>query len=276
MKICKTANIVILVLTVMIGVVSCTNPTISETRTVIDPWVLSEPADLFFIAGQSNAVGIGTYVDGRGSNINMRAVRTNGNTDDSMWFRFMPGQNHSFGCVPQRTDIAGIEIRLSELVQNPSVLVKSAYGATSMFDRWNLVYGDLGFYSFERLARAINDLDPVGITHGYIIWMQGESDAVNANTSYYEPCLNQLLNAYESAFDAKGITHTTFIVETKTNSSSVPYTSQIVTAQMAVADAPNRVFIPTSGLALKTDGVHLTMASLHTVAEHIFSYVTSD
>lgn len=231
---------------------------------------------VFLLAGQSNMAGHGDADDLTGAlagylspqaDVNIwRSFQDEGNAVGSTngWIPLAPefgdfynlrnsptfgGREPSFG--PEVSFGKAVAVALPD---DEIYLIKHAWGATSLAGGWDPVAGTssgvmtgsnttpgLQYNLFtSTVASALTNLDNAGLSYEIagMLWLQGESDAINASTD----------NAYEANLTA-------FIAQTRTNyGDDLPFIIARINPQWGGADSETRA--AQQSVAEATEGVY--------------------
>lgn len=162
------------------------------------------------------------------------------------WNNMIPEFGYSRGTCAKRfgPELAfGYEI--STLLDEEIAIIKYAYGGTNLAVNWDPL--DPGTNQYDHLLNTIanaqaaanaggDNLDIIGV-----VWMQGESDALDPGHALsYEDNLREFIVTFRAALNAP---HLQFYVATIRDYSAWTYRSLIWPAQSAVADADDNVFL---------------------------------
>jgi hypothetical protein len=254
---------ILFVITIAIALAACS---LNEFK----PVTVSGPVDVIIIAGQSNAAGYTDYRSGGSA----RDVAGIYNTGRPVGFvEFIPGYSHYLG---GRTDCFGVEIPISEELENRTVFIKTAWGGTTMRDRWNLETGDLAYAAYGRILHAMNELaeDGADPTIRGIVWIQGESDSVipTAGEYYRDDLVDVLSFLRQATGDASA---PIVICESLVQRSRAVYLPDVQAAQHEAAGILGAAIIETDDLNT-SDGAHLDGPSMMTLGRRVYAALMED
>jgi hypothetical protein len=192
---------------------------------------------VFLLAGQSN-------MNGQGTNSELTSPYDSAQTNvafwhDGAWEDLSPGfgnTSEQFG--PEVT--FGYTVRQA-LPSDRIFLIKYAVNGTALYNDWAPSSGPQYSAFMSTALAALADLDAAGVDYeiSAMLWLQGESDALEGHGEAYETNLRNFIDDMRTRFDAPDLPF--YIARVREHYGTPEQTALVRTAQVVIADSTANV-----------------------------------
>lgn len=234
-------------------------------------------AYLYDIWGQSNASGRAdtTGVTDFNSISTSNALMVLG----TKFKPFVFGSTHNLGCDSTLLEFGSESelLRLATLNGNLAAVCKYGQGGTGLYNDWLPTSGSLYIAAFNRTREAASGLKSTGfkVSRKGLIWIQGEKDAQQYESTNYSSRLQTLVANYRAAY---GSSIPVAVVKIKVPSVTYPDVVAVQAAQAsAVTAMGNAILIDTTSDVNfpQIDGVHFSALGQKNIAAAAFAFFES-